>query len=61
MSRQDSLDLLSCKLSTVPHIELLEQLCNLQIECFCLLFLIELGHLPLDLLHDREFALEKLG
>ena len=61
MSRQDSLDLLSCELSTVPHIELLKQLCDLQVECLCLLFLIKFGHLPLDLFHDGKFAFEQLG
>ena len=60
MCKQNTLKLLACQLATATHVEALEKLGDLQVECLVLLLLIELGDLALDLLHDLHLALKQL-
>ena len=51
--------LLSRQFTSTAHVQRLEKLRDLQVECLVALSLVELRDLPLNLLHDLDLALEK--
>ena len=61
MSCHDAFDLFPRQFTFPTHVKCLEQLRDLEVQRLLTLLLMELGNLPLDLLHDGNFTLKELA
>ena len=61
MSCHDAFDLFPGQFTFPTHVKCLEQLRDLEVQRLLTLLLMELGNLPLDLLHDGNLAFKKLA